>query len=123
MQVEFFGCRGSIPAPLNFTQVKDMVKHLYALAIEESIDPKGIESFLDQQQNSYPFYHGGNTSSNLIQDEDDILIIEAGSGLREMGNRFMAEGRKEFHILMGHFHWDHLQGFPFFVPSINAVSH
>lgn len=117
MQVEFFGCRGSIPAPLTFPKLKNIISHLYTEASANNVDPEDIESFLDAQQQSNPYFFGGNTSSNLIQDGEKQLILEAGSGLREMAGRFMQEGRKEFHILMGHFHWDHIQGLPFFVPA------
>ncbi len=117
MQIKFFGCRGSIPAPLNFAQIKDLFKYLYEIAIKHNIDPKNITDFLDQQQNNNPYFFGGNTSANLIQDDDNILILEAGSGLREMATGFMQEKRKEYHILMGHFHWDHIQGLPFFIPA------
>ncbi|NJB67672.1 ribonuclease BN (tRNA processing enzyme) [Desulfobaculum xiamenense] len=47
---------------------------------------------------------------------DDIIIVDAGSGMRRLGNRMLAEGRFEYTLLFTHLHWDHVQGLPFFKP-------
>ena len=62
-------------------------------------------------------YYGGNTTCLEIRTKnDDILIIDAGSGIRELGNRLLSENRYSYTILMTHAHWDHIMGFPFFKP-------
>jgi phosphoribosyl 1,2-cyclic phosphodiesterase len=62
-------------------------------------------------------HYGGNTTCLEIRTNDDrILIVDAGSGIREAGNSFIAEGRHEFTLLLTHAHWDHVMGFPFFKP-------
>ncbi|MEA3307560.1 MAG: response regulator [Elusimicrobiota bacterium] len=63
--------------------------------------------------------YGGNTSCIEIRVGKLLIIFECGSGLRDLGNKLMQEfGDKpiEGHIFVGHTHWDHIQGFPFFVP-------
>lgn len=60
---------------------------------------------------------GGNTTCLEIRNtQDDILIVDAGSGIREAGNAFLAEGRNDFTLILTHAHWDHIMGFPFFKP-------
>lgn len=61
---------------------------------------------------------GGNTSCVEVNVNDQLFILDAGTGLRALGARLMAEGRPvDATILLSHFHWDHIQGFPFFVPA------
>ena len=61
--------------------------------------------------------YGGNTTCLEIRTNDDrILIVDAGSGIREAGNSLIAAGRNEFTLLLTHAHWDHIMGFPFFKP-------
>jgi phosphoribosyl 1,2-cyclic phosphodiesterase len=61
--------------------------------------------------------YGGNTTCLEIRTNDDkILIVDAGSGIREAGNSFLAAGRHDFTLLLTHAHWDHIMGFPFFKP-------
>lgn len=61
--------------------------------------------------------YGGNTTCLEIRTKDDkILIVDAGSGMREAGNALMAEGHHDFTLLLTHAHWDHIIGFPFFKP-------
>jgi len=61
--------------------------------------------------------YGGNTTCLEIRTNDDkILIVDAGSGIREAGNYLIASGRHDFTLLLTHAHWDHIMGFPFFKP-------
>ncbi|MSQ14506.1 MAG: MBL fold metallo-hydrolase [Dehalococcoidia bacterium] len=64
--------------------------------------------------------YGGNTSCVEIRTSDNTLIIlDAGSGIRELGRSLLSssKGSIEGHILISHTHWDHIQGFPFFIPA------
>jgi phosphoribosyl 1,2-cyclic phosphodiesterase/CheY-like chemotaxis protein len=61
---------------------------------------------------------GGNTPCTELRCGDLQLVIDAGTGLRELGNHMMKEGGpQETHLLVGHTHWDHIQGLPFFTPA------
>jgi phosphoribosyl 1,2-cyclic phosphodiesterase len=44
------------------------------------------------------------------------LIVDAGTGIRNLGNRLSAQVDRELHLLFTHAHWDHIIGFPFFKP-------
>lgn len=64
---------------------------------------------------------GGNTSCFQITfpDINQIAIIDAGTGIRNLGRDLRAMGHKQEQIVLAftHFHWDHIQGFPFFSPA------
>ena len=64
---------------------------------------------------------GGNTTCLQITftDTNRIAIIDAGTGLRNLGRDLRAIGHKQEQIVIAfsHFHWDHIQGFPFFAPA------
>ncbi len=87
MKIRFWGVRGSIPCP-----GPDTVKY------------------------------GGNTSCIELRfgEEERLIIIDAGSGIRSLGNFMMQndlpKGPIDTSIFLTHTHWDHIMGFPFFVP-------
>ena len=87
LTVHFWGVRGSIPTPGRQTEK-----------------------------------YGGNTACVEVRRRDKqggetIIVLDAGSGIREMGLAWEAENANQdvnAFLLFSHFHWDHIQGFPFF---------
>ncbi len=64
---------------------------------------------------------GGNTSCISADFGDDLIIFDAGTGLRLLGNAILARSqRPRLHLFLSHLHWDHIQGFPFFAPAYRA---
>jgi phosphoribosyl 1,2-cyclic phosphodiesterase len=63
--------------------------------------------------------YGGNTSCVEIRTGDHEIVCDGGTGLRELGLDLVARGRPKLsaHLFFSHMHWDHIQGFPFFVPA------
>jgi phosphoribosyl 1,2-cyclic phosphodiesterase len=59
---------------------------------------------------------GGNTACVEVTAGDTRIVLDAGSGLRPLGENLVARGPTETTILLSHLHWDHIQGLPFFVP-------
>ncbi len=62
--------------------------------------------------------YGGNTSCIEVRAQDGVqLIIDAGTGLRALGLSLTGESaaRPDTHLFLTHFHWDHIQGLPFFI--------
>ncbi|MFZ5642623.1 MAG: MBL fold metallo-hydrolase [Bacillota bacterium] len=81
MTVKFWGVRGSIPSPGEYTS-----------------------------------RYGGNTACVSIHlDEKKTLVLDAGTGIRELGKTLMP-GDADIFVIVTHIHWDHIQGFPFFAP-------
>ena len=60
---------------------------------------------------------GGNTTCVEVRAGSEIIIFDAGTGLRELGCELMAELPVSVKLFFTHVHWDHIQGFPFFAPA------
>lgn len=65
---------------------------------------------------AYLKYGGDTTCMEIRTKNDEIVIIDAGTGIRRLGNFLMKENRFRYHFIFTHAHWDHLMGFPFFKP-------
>jgi phosphoribosyl 1,2-cyclic phosphodiesterase len=66
--------------------------------------------------------YGGNTSCVEVRCGDEIIILDAGTGLRPLGLALVAEFKHKpvnLTLLITHTHWDHIQGLPFFAPIYN----
>ena len=64
----------------------------------------------------YLKYGGDTTCLELRTVAGRTLIVDAGTGIRRLGNRLVAEGEVDCDLIFTHAHWDHLMGFPFFKP-------
>jgi len=60
--------------------------------------------------------YGGNSSCLEIRAGDDLIIIDAGTGIRPLGELLISSKARKIHLFLGHTHWDHITGFPFFSP-------
>ncbi len=121
MRVKLWGVRGSLPSPETPEHMENRIRGLFNEFFTRGHQTKAhVDGFL----NSLPPYRrigfGGNTACIQVMSDSTSLIIDAGSGLRRLGESMMggpcALGRGEVHLLFTHFHWDHLVGLPFFIP-------
>lgn len=66
--------------------------------------------------------YGGNTTCVEVRAEGEIIVLDAGTGIRSLGMALEKEfGSRPITVtvLITHVHWDHIQGFPFFIPAYN----
>ena len=64
--------------------------------------------------------YGGNTACIEVRADGELIVLDAGTGIRNLGRKLAAEFKSqpiEVTILISHTHWDHIQGFPFFIPA------
>jgi phosphoribosyl 1,2-cyclic phosphodiesterase/CheY-like chemotaxis protein len=69
--------------------------------------------------------YGGNTSCLEVRADGEIVVLDAGSGIRSLGIALTKEFPTEplnLTVLITHTHWDHIQGFPFFSPAYNSLN-
>ena len=121
MEIKLWGVRGSLPAPLKPAEVERRIAQTLRDFISKGHrEISEIEGYLAQLPPAKLGGFGGNTPCIEINSPNSHIIIDAGSGLRALGNKLMAgphgQGKGRVDFLMTHFHWDHLIGLPFFAP-------
>lgn len=122
MRVRFWGVRGSIPTPPTPEQITDKLVQAILQARREDVpaDETAVREFLAGLDLPRRGLVGGNTTCIEISNDEDMIIIDAGSGIRGLGMHLMqrefGRGQGKAHLFFTHAHWDHLIGFPFFLP-------
>lgn len=141
MTIKYWGVRGSIPSPLTKEDVKaKQVALTQQLAKDGGIEKlfgsepsvQKINDYLDSLPLSVAGTYGGDTTCLEIQAKDSpLIVIDAGSGARAFGDvlaKRIFSGKNlnpldsnerdhDLHLFFTHYHWDHIQGFPFFGPA------
>ena len=122
--MRFWGTRGSLSAPLGHGAVRAKIRDaLFAARDRGLTTPEAIDDFIDRE---LPFAvkgtFGGNTACVEIgTGGDEYLLCDLGTGVREFGNQLPARhgpaGPRSFNVFLSHMHWDHIMGFPYFMPA------
>jgi phosphoribosyl 1,2-cyclic phosphodiesterase len=123
MKVTFWGTRGSLPTPLGTKGVRKKLVNALVKAAGKNLDtPEKAEEFCEQELSfAEAGTFGGNTSCVQVDvGGPDYLLCDLGSGVREFSlaaiTKHGPKAPQTYHILVSHVHWDHIMGFPFFIP-------
>lgn len=126
MIVRFWGSRGSLPAAMDGVMVREKIFRAIKASQPHRLDTdEAIDRFMREH---LPFAVGGtygcSTPCIELKPQQEYVLCDAGTGLRNFGNAFMKNRPAQqdrpspvFHIFISHPHWDHIQGFPFFTPA------
>ncbi len=122
MKVKLWGVRGSHPTPLNSETIENKIIRALTLARPGDISSEeSVKDFVRNLPVSLKGTYGGNTTCIEVRTSSgEIIIIDCGSGIINLGKELMKEdfatGRGAANIILTHTHWDHVQGIPFFTP-------
>src|SRR5579864_5147490 len=131
--ITYWGVTGTLTTPLRAEEVTDKLVAALQCLIERNRladlrpGPELEANIRRRIEEELPFYlrssYGGNTTCVEVQTPDALLILDCGSGFRELGialaARWRAEGertQRQAHILISHAHMDHTFATPYFVP-------
>ncbi len=123
MKVKFWGVRGSIPTPVTPDAIRSKIATVVQrIRPSDLASPEAREFFLSQLPPWLFGSAGGNTSCIEVgMKPGAVVLLDGGSGLREFASDISnrTPGPTRFHLFFTHFHWDHLQGIPFFSALAN----
>src|SRR5262249_5090913 len=123
LRVRFWGTRGSIPVALASADVEKKLVAALVKAAGRRLDTEDKARAFVRDELDFDVSHtfGRNSSCGQVDAGGrDYLLCDLGSGARVFGNHLLAtEGPSghTFHVFMSHLHWDHIMGFPFFMPA------
>jgi phosphoribosyl 1,2-cyclic phosphodiesterase len=136
--ITYWGTTGTMAAPLRPPEVTDkLVRVLVELAERgrlANLQPgPGLQEAARRAVEELPFplrsTYGGNTTCVEVQTPDALILLDCGSGFRELGAaleaRWRAQGpaaTRRAHVLVTHPHIDHTYGTPYFAPYYNPVN-
>jgi phosphoribosyl 1,2-cyclic phosphodiesterase len=128
MKVTFWGTRGSLPTPLGAAAVRaKLIAALGRASGRRFETPEQAAAFVDGELTfAERGTFGGNSACVEIAGGDNPLLCDLGSGAREFSLAALGRYGREpqtYDVLMSHLHWDHIMGFPFFVPAFIPGNH
>ncbi len=121
LRVKVWGARGSLPSPMSPDELQDHVRNILVDFTERGLtSATDVERYLAGLPRQRFGGFGGNTPCIELLTAKQQVIIDGGSGIRQLGYDLMSgpcgRGAGELHIFFTHFHWDHLIGLLFFTP-------
>ena len=118
MTINFWGVRGSVPTPISPQQVQSKIMAAIQRAKPSDLENAETRAKFVASLPSWIFgTAGGNTACVELVNNDTHIILDGGTGLRAMGKARKCPDK--YHVFLSHFHWDHIQGFPFFDHAYN----
>ncbi len=124
MKFTIWGARGSHPVPLTTEAIRSKIATvIQRVRPGDLVSAESRERFLASLPDWLFGTTGGNTAcAEVVLNDGSQIIFDAGTGIVGLGQREMRKpGRpREYHIFFTHFHYDHIQGLPFFTPAYDS---
>jgi phosphoribosyl 1,2-cyclic phosphodiesterase len=123
MRVRFWGTRGSIPVALTAADVRDKLAQALVQASGKVFHSYEEAHAYASTELDFNLTHtfGGHTPCVEIEiPGDEYYVFDMGSGARPFGVHVLAKQARKpatINVFMSHVHWDHIMGFPFFMPA------
>lgn len=118
MRIHFWGVRGSLPTPLTPQQIQSKIMAAVQRATHADVENAEAKAKFISSLPDWIFgTAGGNTACVELVHNDTHIILDAGTGIRVMGKNRKCPDK--YHLFLSHYHWDHIQGFPFFDHAFN----
>ena len=117
MLIRFWGVRGSLPTPITPQQIQSKIMAAIQRATPEDLQTEESRAKFVSNLPTWIFgTTGGNTPCVEIKSGKTEIILDAGTGIRLLGKSKDLPLSGNYNLLFSHFHWDHIQGLPFFDP-------
>jgi anti-anti-sigma factor len=124
MRFRLWGTRGSIPSPLRTEEIEAKIRSALSAAAGAGVDlndASAVRAFVASLPHAMRGTAGGDTACLEVRSGGNLFIFDCGSGIRRLGLELMKEefgrGKGTAYIFICHTHWDHMIGWPFFVPG------
>src|SRR5262249_44967624 len=123
VRIRFWGTRGSIPVALGSADIERKLVAALVKASGRRLDTADQARAFVRDELDFDVSHtfGGNSSCVQIDTGGrEYVLCDLGSGARVFGNHMLSTAGPSghtFHVFMSHLHWDHIMGFPFFMPA------
>ena len=121
--VRLWGTRGSLPVSLTATQVRSKVTAALRGASGRTFaTDTELEAYVDSLGLAGAGTFGGHSPCVEIETGGpDLVLCDLGTGVRPFGQQMLKRDGPAtphtYHVFMSHVHWDHIMGFPFFIPA------
>ena len=120
--IRFWGTRGSLPVALTHADVRERVMTALRRAAGRTFATDAeLAAFTDGLGTAVAGTYGGNTSCvEIVTGSEEHVVCDLGTGVRPFGLDALARhggAPQTYHVFLSHVHWDHIMGFPFFVPA------
>ena len=124
MNVRFWGVRGSIPTSQTAADIRERLSAAFQLMPHPPKDRRELAKAIDK----LPFWvrgtFGGCTTCVEFDCGGTPVVLDMGTGARPLGLSLLKRmpADRTVHVLVTHFHWDHIQGWPFFLPNYDRTA-